>query len=127
MQLLRIVLGYGAAALTGMALVTALMFYTLRFFGEGEYGFWDYLNAGYRTSLQGVLFTLAPAMLLIALAEIYRWRNLLIYEAMGALLPLPLVYSFDAGFIAESAAIGAASGFAYWLVAGRRAGEGGAR
>ncbi len=121
-QFLRIGLGYVAAALTGTLLVTILMYYTLRFFGPEEYGWRDFLNAGVQSSLQGIVFTLAPALLLIALAEIYRWRNMLAYEAIGALLPLPLVYSFDAGLITESCAIGAASGFVYWLVSGRKAG-----
>lgn len=121
-QLVRIALGYGAALVAASVLTTALMAYTLRYFGQEDYTTADYLRAGWRMSLEGAGFTFAPSLLLIALAEVYRWRHLLVYEAAGVLLPVPLVYSFDAGLIAEACAIGAAAGFIYWLVAGRSAG-----
>jgi hypothetical protein len=75
-----------------------------------------------------------PAMLVIALAEGFAWRSIVIYGLLGAALSLSLSYGLDfTGYVADPdsllahervvlAAAGIAGGFVYWLLAGRRAG-----
>jgi hypothetical protein len=75
-----------------------------------------------------------PAMLVIALAEGFAWRSILIYGILGAGISMSLSYGLDfTGYVADPdsllaherlvlAAAGIAGGFAYWLLAGRRAG-----
>ena len=75
-----------------------------------------------------------PAMLVIALAEGFAWRSIVIYGLLGAVLALSLSYGLDfAGYVGDPdgllarerevlAASGIAGGFVYWLLAGRRAG-----
>jgi hypothetical protein len=75
-----------------------------------------------------------PAMLIVALAEGFAWRSVVVYAALGGALALALSYGFDLpGDIGESetylarerevlAASGIAGGLVYWLFAGRRAG-----
>ena len=83
-----------------------------------------------------VIATLAmlPALLVIALAEGFAWRSILVYAALGGVLGLALRYGLDfAGYVGEpdsilarerevTAAAGIAGGLVYWLFAGRRAG-----
>jgi hypothetical protein len=76
-----------------------------------------------------------PALLVIALAEGFAWRSVLIYAVLGGVLALGVVYGLDfvgyagepAGYLARErevvAASGIAGGFVYWLFAGRRAGS----
>lgn len=60
-----------------------------------------------------------PALLVIALAEGFAWRSILVY----AVLALALSYGLDFGGEREVlAASGIAGGLVYWLIAGRRAG-----
>ena len=75
-----------------------------------------------------------PAMLVIALAEGFGWRSIVIYGLLGAGLALSLSYGLDfTGYVRDPnsllvrarevlAASGIAGGFVYWLFAGRRAG-----
>jgi hypothetical protein len=76
-----------------------------------------------------------PALLLIALAEGFAWRSILVYAALGGVLALVLSYGLDfAGYVGAPnsylarerevlAASGIAGGLVYWLFAGRRAGS----
>ncbi|HML08213.1 MAG TPA: hypothetical protein VK430_08825 [Xanthobacteraceae bacterium] len=84
-----------------------------------------------------VISTIAmlPALLVIALAEGFAWRSILVYAALGGVLALALSYGLDfAGYVGEPdshlarerevlAASGIAGGLVYWLFAGRRAGS----
>jgi hypothetical protein len=75
-----------------------------------------------------------PAMLIIALAEGFAWRSVVIYAALGGALALALSYGIDlTGDIGQPetyfarerevlAASGIAGGLVYWLFAGRKAG-----
>ena len=75
-----------------------------------------------------------PSFLLIALAEGFAWRSVLLYGVLGGVLGLALGYGFgDTGFFASPnssparesevlAASGIAGGLVYWLFAGRKAG-----
>jgi hypothetical protein len=77
---------------------------------------------------------MVPALLVIALAEGFAWRSILIYGALGGVLALALGYGLDFAWYAGDpgsplvrerevlAASGIAGGFVYWLCAGRRAG-----
>jgi hypothetical protein len=83
-----------------------------------------------------VIATLAmlPALLVIALAEGFALRSILVYAALGGVLGLGLRYGLDfAGHVGEPdgdlarerqviAAAGIAGGLVYWLCAGRKAG-----
>jgi hypothetical protein len=75
-----------------------------------------------------------PTLLVIALAEGFACRSILVYGALGGVLALALRYGIDfAGYIGAPdgiivrerevlAAAGIAGGFVYWLFAGRKAG-----
>jgi len=77
---------------------------------------------------------MVPALLVIALAEGFAWRSILVYGALGGVLALALSYGLDfAGYVGDPdsfpvrerevlAAAGIAGGFVYWLFAGRKAG-----
>jgi hypothetical protein len=99
--------------------------------------FWG--TAFFASTLTGSL-TLLPAAILIALAEAFKLRSLLVHLAAGAAM-LALVYA-GSGLAPPSyeesidrppppvsremelaAAAGAVFGFAYWLIAGRNAGR----
>jgi hypothetical protein len=76
-----------------------------------------------------------PGLLVIALAEGFAWRSVLLYGALGGALALALAYGLDfAGYVGEPgrmfarerevlAASGIAGGLVYWLFAGRKAGS----
>jgi hypothetical protein len=78
---------------------------------------------------------MVPALLVIALAEGFAWRSILVYGALGGVLALALSYGLDfAGYVGDPdsllarereviAASGIAGGFVYWLFAGRKAGR----
>jgi hypothetical protein len=78
---------------------------------------------------------IVPSLLVIALAEGFGWRSILVYGVLGAVLALALSYGFDfAGYVGDPdsflarerevlAASGITGGFVYWLVAGRGAGS----
>jgi len=75
-------------------------------------------------------FALLPAMLIIAIAEGFRWRSALFYALAGGALALVAGFGWD--FAAPRpephmreilAAAGIAGGFVYWALAGRNAGN----
>ena len=78
---------------------------------------------------------MVPALLVIALAEGFAWRSVLVYGALGGVLALALTYGIDfAGYGRDPdsilaherevlAASGIAGGLVYWLFAGRKAGS----
>ncbi len=75
-----------------------------------------------------------PVALVIALAEGFAWRSIVVYAALGGALALALSYGIDlTGDTGEPetyfaherevlAAAGITGGLVYWLFAGRRAG-----
>jgi hypothetical protein len=75
-----------------------------------------------------------PALLVIALAEGFGWRSIILYAVLGGALALALCYGIDfSGYVGEPdsfvarerevlAAAGIAGGLVYWLFAGRSAG-----
>jgi hypothetical protein len=106
---------------------------------------WDDLTAaGFQSGAMWVVIlvgataiaaiAMVPSLLVIALAEGFGWRSILIYGALGGVLALSLSYGLDfAGYVGDPdsflarerevlAAAGISGGFVYWLFAGRRAG-----
>jgi hypothetical protein len=106
---------------------------------------WDDLTAaGFQSGAMWVVIlvsaavvgaiAIVPAMLVIALAEGFAWRSIVIYGLLGGALALSLSYGLDfAGYVGDPdsllarerevlAASGIAGGFVYWLFAGRNAG-----
>lgn len=93
---------------------------------------WSVVGLG--AAVIGTIATL-PALLIIALAEGFAWRSIVVYAALGGVLALALSYGLDfAGYVGEPgsylarerevlAASGIAGGLVYWLVAGRKAGS----
>jgi hypothetical protein len=83
-----------------------------------------------------VIFGIAalPSLLVIALAEGFAWRSIVLYGALGGVLALALTYGIDFagyargadGLLAHErevlAASGIAGGLVYWAFAGRKAG-----
>jgi len=74
-------------------------------------------------------FVAVPAVIVILLAELFRWRSIFLYLAAGGLIGLSAgvlpVETVDPQMRAENAMLAAAGlvgGFVYWLVAGRSAG-----
>lgn len=74
-----------------------------------------------------------PTALVLAIAEGFAWRSVLLYAAFGGVLALALSYGLDLPAIAAPdapignerqllAASGIAGGLVYWLFAGRGAG-----
>jgi hypothetical protein len=72
-----------------------------------------------------------PSLLVIALAEGFAWRSVVIYGAVGGILALALCYGIDfARYLGGPdrprqvlAASGIAGGLVYWAFAGRKAGS----
>ena len=75
-----------------------------------------------------------PTALVVAIAEGFAWRSVILYAALGGALALALSYGLDMPGIAQPghlrianerqllAASGIAGGLVYWLFAGRSAG-----
>lgn len=75
-----------------------------------------------------------PSFLIIALAEGFAWRSIVLYGAIGGVLALALTYGIDFAHDLGGpdnavmheqevlAASGIAGGLVYWLFAGRKAG-----
>jgi hypothetical protein len=75
-----------------------------------------------------------PSFLVIALAEGFAWRSIVLYGVLGGVLALGLTYGIDFAGYAHSpdgvfaherevlAASGIAGGLVYWVFAGRKAG-----
>ena len=80
------------------------------------------------------IYAMLPAMLIIALAEGFRLRSVLVYLLAGAALALGSAYGWDLRLLRSPdddlgargaeimAAVGIVGGFVYWAVAGRSAG-----
>ena len=78
---------------------------------------------------------LLPSLLVIALAEAFAWRSIVVYGALGGILALALWYGIDfARYLGGPddvvvrprevlAASGIAGGLVYWAFAGRKAGS----
>ena len=76
-----------------------------------------------------------PSLLVIALAEGFAWRSIVVYGAVGGILALALCYGIDfARYLGGPdsalarprellAASGIAGGLVYWAFAGRKAGS----
>jgi hypothetical protein len=75
-----------------------------------------------------------PTALVVAIAEGFAWRSVILYAALGGALALALSYGLDMPGIAQPdtyianerqllAASGMAGGLVYWLFAGRSAGS----
>jgi len=83
-------------------------------------------------SVAGVLvatFVAVPALIVILLAELFRWRSIFIYLGAGiligfsgSLLPFEELFPELETDMAMLAAAGAVGGFVYWLIAGHNAG-----
>jgi hypothetical protein len=107
---------------------------------------WDDLTAaGLQTAAMWVVIVvgagaiaaiaMVPSLLVIALAEGFAWRSILIYGVLGGVLALSLSYGLDfAGYVGDPASLlarerevlaaaGIAGGFVYWVFAGRKAGS----
>jgi hypothetical protein len=92
---------------------------------------WSVVGVG--TAVIGVV-ALLPSFLVIALAEGFAWRSVIIYGVLGGVLALALTYGIDfAGYLRGPdgmlaherevlAASGIAGGLVYWAFAGRKAG-----
>jgi hypothetical protein len=92
---------------------------------------WLLVGAG--TAIIGAVAML-PSFLLIALAEGFAWRSVVLYGALGGVLALALTYGIDFAGYARGpdgsmtherevlAASGIAGGLVYWAFAGRKAG-----
>jgi hypothetical protein len=75
-----------------------------------------------------------PWLLVVALAEGFAWRSVVVYGVLGGALALALSYGLDfAGYVGDAdrylaherevlAGSGIAGGLVYWLLAGRKAG-----
>jgi hypothetical protein len=105
---------------------------------------WDNLGAGPLPSAAAWLVVgvgaaaiagvaMVPALLVIALAEGFAWRSVVLYGALGGVLALAITYGIDFGRYLGApdafprqrevlAASGIAGGLVYWLFAGRKAG-----
>jgi len=89
---------------------------------------------GVSTAIIGAVAIL-PSFLIIALAEGFAWRSIVLYGVLGGVLALTLTYGIDfAGYARGSdgifahehevlAASGIAGGLVYWAFAGRKAGS----
>jgi hypothetical protein len=88
---------------------------------------------GLSTAIIGAVAIL-PSFLIIALAEGFAWRSVVLYGVLGGVLALTLTYGIDFAGYARGpdgvfaherevlAASGIAGGLVYWAFAGRKAG-----
>jgi hypothetical protein len=99
--------------------------------GMPSVALWAVIGVG--SAVIGAMAVL-PSFLIIALAEGFAWRSIVLYGAIGGVLALALTYGIDfAHYLGGSdnavmheqevlAASGIAGGLVYWLFAGRKAG-----
>ena len=99
--------------------------------GMPSVALWAVIGVG--TAVIGAV-ALLPSFLVIALAEGFAWRSVVLYGALGGVLALALTYGIDfARYLGGPdrvathqqqvlAAAGIAGGLVYWLFAGRKAG-----
>jgi len=133
-RLFALLIGYGLAC-TAAALV-----FTLGTFAAADQELISQIPSvalwwliGIEAAIMAALAML-PALLVIALAEGFAWRSIILYGVLGGVLALALGYGIDfAGYLGGPdsivarerevlAAAGIAGGLTYWLVAGRSAG-----
>lgn len=136
--LVRMFVVIGAYLLACMAASLVLTFGMLQT-PSGDGAAWDIptvalwsVSAVAAAVIAGV--AMLPALLVIALAEGFAWRSIVLYGALGGVLALTLGYGIDfAAYLGEPdrlwrherelvAASGIAGGLVYWLFAGRKAG-----
>ena len=99
--------------------------------GHMDHGFspiWVVVFAGFTASLVLFPYLLGPAGILIAIAELMRWRSLTINLVLGGVCALFMgslsgERDISDGSLVVLLAAGFVGGFAYWLVAGRSAGK----
>ena len=101
-------------------------------FGFSPAAMWALLGVGAAVI---AAIALLPSLLVIALAEAFAWRSIVVYGAVGGILALALWYGIDFArylggpdsVLARSrevlAASGIAGGLVYWAFAGRKAGS----
>jgi hypothetical protein len=99
--------------------------------GMPSVALWSVIGVG--SAVIGVIAML-PSFLVIALAEGFAWRSIVLYGALGGVLALAVAYGIDfARHLGDPdsvvthqqevlAASGIAGGLVYWLFAGRKAG-----
>ncbi len=99
--------------------------------GMPSVALWAVIGVG--SAVIGVMAVL-PSFLIIALAEGFAWRSIVLYGAIGGVLALALTYGIDFAHDLGGpnnavmhqqevlAASGIAGGLVYWLFAGRKAG-----
>jgi hypothetical protein len=136
LRILAVVLGYVLACLAASLVLTIGTLTPdwpdLTSLGLPSAVVWSVVAVG--AAIIGTIAML-PTLLIIALAEGFAWRSIVVYAALGGLLALALCYGVDfAGTLGEPgstlarerevlAAAGIAGGLVYWLFAGRRAGS----
>lgn len=135
-RLFTVMLGYVLACIAASIVLTvgALTPQLDRFVPQGlpESAIWVMVGIG-AAVIAGV--AVLPALLVIALAEGFAWRSVVLYGALGGGLALALYYGVDfAGYVGGPDGIlarerevlvasGIAGGLVYWVVAGRKAGS----
>jgi len=99
--------------------------------GMPSVALWSVIGVG--SAVIGII-AIVPSFLVIALAEGFAWRSVVLYGVLGGVLALALTYGIDfARYLGGPdsvaahqqevlAASGIAGGLVYWLFAGRKAG-----
>lgn len=134
-RLLTVILAYVMACIAASAVLTlgtlAPQWDQMAPQGIPSVALWSVIGVG--SAIIGVI-ALLPSFLVIAIAEGFAWRSIVLYGALGAVLALALAYGVDfARYLGGPdhiatrtqevfAASGIAGGLVYWLFAGRKAG-----
>jgi hypothetical protein len=135
-RIAMLIIGYILACLAASIVLTigtlAPRWNDLAAFGDQAAVLWPVAGVG---AIFIASIAVLPALLVIALAEGFAWRSILVYAALGGVLGLALYYGFNfAGYAGEPdgylarereviAGAGIAGGLVYWLFAGRNAGS----
>jgi len=134
-RLLTVILAYVLACIAAAIVLTlgtlAPQWNQIAPQGMPSVALWSVIAVG--TAVIGVV-ALLPSFLVIAIAEGFAWRSVVLYGALGGVLALALTYGIDfARYLGGPdlaaahrqevlAASGIAGGLVYWLFAGRKAG-----
>lgn len=134
-RLLVVILAYAMACIAASVVLTigtlAPQWDQISPQGMPSVALWSVIGLG---SAVIAVIALLPSFLVIAIAEGFAWRSIVLYGALGAVLALALAYGIDfARFLGGPdqvatrtqeafAASGIAGGLVYWLFAGRNAG-----
>jgi len=134
-RLLMVILAYVLACIAAAIVLTlgtlAPQWNQIAPQGMPSVALWSVIAVG--TAVIGVV-ALLPSFLVIAIAEGFAWRSVVLYGALGGVLALALTYGIDfARYLGGPdlaaahrqevlAASGIAGGLVYWLFAGRKAG-----